>query len=81
MLNKSKKKETAFRKKNKNIFLRLRNLKLSYIVWKNAKKKDKEGRIDSLEEDLKTFSQIELIFERQIDELLEFSLRKNEGVS
>ena len=44
-------------------------------------KKDKEKRIDSLEEDLKAFSQIGADLERQIDELLEFSLRKNECIA
>ena len=80
MLNSGKEKRKQLSEEKQKYFSEIAKLEAGLHSLENAKK-DKEGRIDSLEEDLKAFSQIGADLERQIDELLEFSLRKNECIA
>ena len=80
LLNSGKEKRKQLSEEKQKYFSEIAKLEAELHSLENAKK-DKEGRIDSLEEDLKAFSQIGADLERQIDELLEFSLRKNECIA
>lgn len=80
LLNSGKEKRKQLSEEKQKYFSEIAKLEAELHSLENAKK-DKEKRIDSLEEDLKAFSQIGADLERQIDELLEFSLRKNECIA
>lgn len=80
LLDSGKEKRRQLSEEKQKYFSEIAKLEAELHHLENAKK-DKEGRIDSLEEDLKAFSQIGADLERQIDELLEFSLRKNECIA